>query len=52
MFKHLIVLERYAEPEEMAKLLAFLISPDNSYMTGQVLFCDGGIDAHDRPGRI
>jgi NAD(P)-dependent dehydrogenase (short-subunit alcohol dehydrogenase family) len=52
LFKHLIVLERYAEPEELAKLLAFLISPDNSYMTGQVVFCDGGVDGHNRPDRI
>jgi 3-oxoacyl-[acyl-carrier protein] reductase len=35
-------LRRLAEPEELAELVAFLASSRNSFMTGQVLVCDGG----------
>jgi NAD(P)-dependent dehydrogenase (short-subunit alcohol dehydrogenase family) len=38
----LIPLGRLAEPEEIAELIAFLCSARNSYVTGQVLVCDGG----------
>jgi len=37
-----IPLGRLAEPEEIAELIAFLCSARNSYVTGQVLACDGG----------
>lgn len=37
-----IPLGRLAEPEEIAELIAFLCSARNSYITGQVLVCDGG----------
>lgn len=37
-----IPLGRIAEPVEIAKVVAFLISDDASYVTGQVLFVDGG----------
>ncbi len=37
-----IPLGRLAEPEEVAELIAFLCSARNSYVTGQVLVCDGG----------
>jgi len=37
-----IPLGRLAEPEELAELVAFLCSARNSYVTGQVLACDGG----------
>ena len=33
-----------AEAEDIALLLAFLASPDNRYLVGQVPFCDGGTD--------
>lgn len=37
-----IPLKRMARPEEIAALHAFLASDDASYITGQVVFCDGG----------
>jgi 3-oxoacyl-[acyl-carrier protein] reductase len=38
-----IPLGRLAEAEELAELIAFLGSERNSYITGQVLICDGGL---------
>lgn len=37
-----IPLQRLAEPEEIAEMVAFLCSEKNSYMTGQVVVVDGG----------
>jgi 3-oxoacyl-[acyl-carrier protein] reductase len=37
-----IPLKRMARPEDIAALHAFLASDDASYVTGQVVFCDGG----------
>ena len=34
----------YARPEEIAALLDYLTSPDNTKVTGQVIFVDGGAD--------
>lgn len=33
-----------ATPADLALLLAFLASPDNRYLVGQVPYCDGGTD--------
>jgi 3-oxoacyl-[acyl-carrier protein] reductase len=38
----LIPVGRLGEPEEIAELIAFLCSARNSYVTGQVVVCDGG----------
>lgn len=40
--KQEIPLRRFAEPGEIAESIAFLISEQNSYMTGQTLIVDGG----------
>ncbi|UCH87965.1 MAG: 3-oxoacyl-ACP reductase FabG [Thermoplasmata archaeon] len=38
-----IPLRRFAEPEEIAKAHLFLASSESDYITGQVIFVDGGI---------
>lgn len=35
-------LERWGQPEDIAKLARFLVSDDAAYITGQVLNCNGG----------
>jgi len=40
-------LGRIGQPEEIARAITFLLSPDNSWITGQVLGVDGGL-AHVR----
>ena len=42
----LIPLGRKGEPEEVAKVVAFLASDDAAYITGHVLTIDGGISMH------
>lgn len=37
-----IPLKRFAKPLEITKLIAFLISPDNTYITGENIVIDGG----------
>ncbi|GAA2589279.1 SDR family oxidoreductase [Streptomyces tubercidicus] len=38
-------LRGHARPEQVAPLLAWLTSPENTHVTGQVIFLDGGADA-------
>lgn len=37
-----VPLRRLAQPQEIAELVAFLASSRNSFMTGQIVVCDGG----------
>ena len=36
---------RIAEPVEMAKIAAFMVSDDNAYMSGTEIISDGGLGA-------
>ena len=47
-----VPLGRSAPPEEMASVVTFLLGPDASYVHGQVVYVDGGIDAQLRPGGV
>lgn len=46
-FKRLMPLpvDRVGKPEELAQLLVFLASPENSYLVGQNIYADGGTEA-------
>jgi NAD(P)-dependent dehydrogenase (short-subunit alcohol dehydrogenase family) len=45
-FAEMSSLRRLARAEEQAKVAAFLLSDDSSYMTGQSLRVDGGVTRH------
>jgi 2-hydroxycyclohexanecarboxyl-CoA dehydrogenase len=39
----MIPLKRLGHPEDVADVVAFLVSDDSRYVTGQVLSVDGGL---------
>lgn len=41
-----IPMQRLGAPEEVARVVSFLLSEDAAYVTGQVLNCDGGMWMH------
>ena len=41
--KRQIPAERFGKPEEVASLIAFLASPDASYITGEIISINGGL---------
>jgi 3-oxoacyl-[acyl-carrier protein] reductase len=43
MLKKLVPMRRLGLPEDVARVVVFLASPDSAYITGQVLTVDGGL---------
>jgi NAD(P)-dependent dehydrogenase (short-subunit alcohol dehydrogenase family) len=40
-----VPLGRFADPNEIANIVAYLVSDENSYLTGQAIVIDGGFTA-------
>jgi NAD(P)-dependent dehydrogenase (short-subunit alcohol dehydrogenase family) len=47
-----IVTQGYAQPEEIAEVIRFLLTVETPYLLGQLLFVDGGSDALLRPDQF
>ena len=47
-----VPLDRWGEPNEIAAAVWFLLSPESAWVTGSILFVDGGTDALLRPDGI
>ena len=45
-----VPLGRLGTPDDVAVAVAFLISPEAGYMTGQLLVLDGGVQLRGLPG--
>jgi NAD(P)-dependent dehydrogenase (short-subunit alcohol dehydrogenase family) len=43
MLPYLVPLNRKGSPLDIANLALFLASDESSFITGQVIFCDGGM---------
>jgi NAD(P)-dependent dehydrogenase (short-subunit alcohol dehydrogenase family) len=43
--KGMTALKRWGEPEEIASVHEFLLSPASSYVTGATILVDGGVTA-------
>jgi NAD(P)-dependent dehydrogenase (short-subunit alcohol dehydrogenase family) len=41
-----VLLPRHGRPEDIAAMVAFFASDDSSFVTGQLIACDGGLLAH------
>jgi len=39
----LVPLGRFGSPRDVANLALFLASDESSYITGQIIYCDGGM---------
>ncbi len=43
-YKRRILLHRFGKPEEIAVTVEFLLSPENTYMTGATVDVNGGVN--------
>lgn len=46
-----IPIGRWGEPDDIAKVVSFLMGPDAAWIHGSILYVDGGNDAEIRPDR-